>query len=551
MGNGNNVLLIWPDRDKGFYNFDPIGLITGQKTLFFPLPLLYVAAALGNEWNYSLVDEGIEKLTEQEIDNADYFLISVNTLQRYATEDLLQRLIPRNKPIIIGGPLVSTLDHLFNHELITKVFGEIEAFEATRLPEKKTVAECLCADMHLHTLQKEYHAKGHPDIRNNLPPRYDLVKKSDYFSLSLQTSRGCPHHCDFCQQIILNGKHQRKTREQVHEELDALYKLGRNVTVLIIDDNMMGDIGNPDAKSEYMLLLDTIEKWQIDHAYPFDFFTQCSLDIAEHEDVVKKMSKIGLNIMFIGIESVDDDALASVHKKQNLERDMLKNISVLQKSGIGIFAGVIIGFDNESDATISKQIEFIEKTNIPLIAPTPLHALPGTRMYKDLLAQNRISRNPDALTNTFWSNIIPLQNPAVHYGYFYRYLDEVYNPKAYFARCIRWIKAWNDSYVIPGKKGSLPTNLRVKRILRSFVYQGILSDYRFAFYRYLIHALFNFCTNYNKLSLALYLGYMFQLANTSSKNAKKFVKNLPEEFYDEWKCRFPEAASEKVANGYQ
>jgi len=549
MGTGNNVLLIWPDRDKGFYDFDPVGLITGQKTLFFPLPLLYVAAALGKTWNYSLIDEGIEKLTDDEIDKADYYLISVNTLQRYATEELLQRLLPRNKPIIIGGPLISTLDHLFKHALVTKVYGEIEAYDAAQQHVKKTVAQCLCEDMHAHSLKKEYHAKGHPDIKNNLTPRYDLVKKADYFSLSLQTSRGCPHHCDFCQQIILNGKHRRKTREQVHEELDALYKLGRNVTVLIIDDNMIGDLDNPEAKSEYMLHLETIEKWQIEHEYPFDFFTQCSLDIAEHEDVVEKMSKIGLNIMFIGIESVDNEALASVHKKQNLERDMLKNISILQKFGIGIFAGVIIGFDNESDITISKQIEFIKKSNIPLIAPTPLHALPGTNMYKNLLSQDRISQNPDALTNVFWSNIIPLQNPRIHYGYFYRYIDEVYDPKAYFDRCIRWIKGWNDSYVIPGKKGSLPTNLRIKRLIRSFVYQGILSNYRFLFYRYLISVLFNFITNYNKLSLALYLGYMFQLANTSSKNAKRFVENLPKEFYEEWKSRFPETVPQKDTNG--
>ncbi len=543
MNKGNNVLLIWPDREKGFYNFDPVGLITGQKTMFFPLPLIYVAAALGEEWNYTLVDEGVEPLHEKQLQNADFYLISVNLSQRFATENIIQRLLPYNKPIVIGGPLIKTLDHIFCHPRISKVYGEIEACETSQVEQGTTIAELLAHDMKTGTLKREYHAKGHPDIKKNKPPRYDLVKSADYFLFSMQTSRGCPHHCDFCQQVAFYGNHRRKSNEQVMKELDSLLKLSENRTVLITDDNLMGDINNPEKKQEFIDLLNAFLEWQKKNDYPFDFCTQCSLEVAGHEDIVELMSKIGLNMMFIGIESVDETALTSVHKKQNLEKDMIAQIRILQRYGMGIYAGVIIGFDNESESSIRKQIEFIKKSHIPFIAPMTMFGFPGTKLYKRLLTDNRISSDLDALTKPFYTNVIPLIHPQKMYGYYLQYLQEIYNPKEYFSRCIAWITEWNDAFVLPGKKGSLPLNARLRRISRSFIYQGILSEYRFEYLKYILKTIIYFRKNFNKLSLALFLGYMFQLLYNSTNDIAHFVRNLPHEIIDEWESRLPENAN--------
>lgn len=534
MEKNNNILLIWPERDKGFYTLDPIGLITGQKTLFFPLPLIYVAAALGYDWNYILVDEGIEPPTEKQLYNSDYFMISVNVLQHYSTDALIKKLLPYKKPIIVGGPLISTLEHIFDYPGVTKVFGEIEAFERTCSNKKITVAQCLSNDMKNNTLKKEYHSIGHPDLTQNNPPRYDLVKKTNYFALSMQTSRGCPHHCDFCQQISLYGRQRRKNPAQVYDELDALLKLRQNITVIIIDDNLMGDISTPDRKQVLIEHLETIKKWQIKNHYPFDFFMQCSLDVAEHEDIVELMSEIGLNIIFVGIETIDNEALASVHKKQNLVKDMITEIRTLQQFGMGVFAGIIIGFDNDSEESLNKQIDFIRQSHIPIVAPSLLQAFPGTPLYKRFKAQNRISRDHDALTKVFHTNVIPLQHPKIIYNYFRRYLEEVYDPSAYFTRCIHWIKNWNDKYVIPGKKGSLPTNVKLARIIRSIFYQGIIAEYRFEYYKYILKSFWYFRTNYNKIALAFYLSYMFQATFNSTKNAVQFVNNLPSYIIEEW-----------------
>lgn len=534
MTKNNNILLIWPDRDKGFYDFDPVGLIIGQKTLFFPLPLIYVAAALGEEWNYTLIDEGVEPVSDKEIENADFYLISVNILQRFAADALIKRLLPQNKPIIIGGPLISTIDHLFDHPLISKVYGEIEA---NCHGYSSTVAELLSDDMKNGTLKKEYHSQGHPDLKQFSPPRYDLVKKSGYFALSMQTSRGCPHHCDFCQQFVLYGRHRRKTTDQVLKELDLLLELGQNVTVIITDDNLMGEINNPDEKRIFIDLLLAIKEWQVQHNFPFDFLTQCSLDLTDHEDVIKLMSSIGLNIMFIGIESVDDDALASVHKSQNRNMNIIDRIRLLQNYGIGIYGGVIIGFDNESPETIQKQIDFVKNSNIPVVSPTMIMGLKGTVHFKSLKKEQRICEDPEVITKALWTNVIPLQHPRIIYNYYLRYLEEIYEPSAFFTRCLKWIKNWNDAYVIPGKKGSLPSNVRIKRIFRSTLFQGILASYRLEYWKYILKSLFYFFNDYNRLSLALYLAYIFPMTYQSTRNVRNFVKDLPSELIEEWNKR--------------
>jgi hypothetical protein len=137
------------------------------------------------------------------------------------------------------------------------------------------------------------------------------------------------------------------------------------------------------------------------------------------------------------------------------------------------------------------------------------------------------------------------------YGYLKTYITEIYEPKEYFRRCLCWIKAWNDAYVIPGKKGSIPSNVRVKRIVRSIIYQGILSDYRCEYLKYIVQSILLFGRNGNRLALALYLGYMFQVAYHSRKDTIRFTDNLPQEVIDEWENRFVKSDQSKNPGALQ
>jgi radical SAM superfamily enzyme YgiQ (UPF0313 family) len=532
-----NLLLVWPATDKGFYDFNPLNELFGQKGQFYPLSLLAVAGALGPEWNYRFVDDNITPVNKKHFSGVDYILISVNILQKKSAERIIHLARVLNKPVIAGGPLLSTHDTVFEG-LCTRVIGEIEAQDESELENGLSLAETLSRDMKADNLKDTYRAKGHPDITQVRAPRYDLADPGIYFNISLQTSRGCHHSCEFCQEVPLYGRHQRKTVPQVMHELDLLHSSGGNKTVYIIDDNFMGNITRAEEKDKFKQMLLAIQGWQARHDYPFDFFSQCSLELADHEDIVPLMTKIGINILFLGIETLSNQSLALINKKQNINQDQVAKVKKLQSYGMGVAAGLIYGFDGDGGDAIDSQIEFLRKSNIPLAGLSILQAPHGTRLYKRMEEDGRLSKDPEALTKSFRTNIILHTHPRDFYRHYLRFAKTVYGAKEYFDRCLAWITDWNDAYVLPGKRGSIPSNYRVFRLLRSFCIQGVFSSYGLTYWEFLFRSLIRFRSNSNKLALALYLAYFYRVASDVTIKIEQFVDNLPQELVDEWEGRF-------------
>jgi len=534
--NGNNVLLIWPKTDKGYYDLNPLSHIFGQKGAFFPLPLLCVASALGDSWNYSIADENVRPVSDAEACQTDFFLISCNVLQRNAVENLLARLEPYRKPIIVGGPISATIPDAFSNRKITKVIGEIEGVEQSTAETGTTVAELLSLHMKAGALRPQYRSRGFPDLRTIRPPRIDLLKSNRYFTFSMQTSRGCHNNCDFCQERFLYGTHRRKNTAQVMAELDQLVVLGRQRCVFIIDDNFTGNVSIPERKREISELLDAMYQWQRAHQFPFDFFSQCSIEIADHDDLMELMARAGLNLVFLGIETINSAALKSVHKTQNVKADILSAIDRIRGHGIGIMGGLIVGFDEDTADSVDAVAKFVQQSSIPFTGISLLFAPPGTRLYSRLYAQGRISGDPDALTKSFRTNIIPKMHPAQLYGHYFRLAKTLYSADAYFSRCLRWTDRWNDSHVLPGTKGSVPANLRINRIARSVFHQGFLSRYRFHYWIYVARLIVKFRRNRNKIAVAMYLGYFFSVIDSVVNHLEKFMVAIPEEIISEWEA---------------
>lgn len=205
----NNVLLIWPKTDPGFYDFSPLNAIFKQKGQFTPLPLLTIAAELGNDWKYVVADEEAGSIDIEAVKLADYFFISANILQKKSLDNLIDTLKIYKKPIIIGGPLLSTIPAAVPDNVI-KVIGELESIEEASIDKSETLAQMLSRDMKQGKLKNIYKATGHPDLGKSAIPRYDLVNLPAYF-ITMQTSRGCHHYCDFCQLVPLYGRHHRKS----------------------------------------------------------------------------------------------------------------------------------------------------------------------------------------------------------------------------------------------------------------------------------------------------------------------------------------------------
>src|SRR5262249_43315707 len=172
-------------------------------------------------------------------------------------------------------------------------------------------------------------------------PRYDLVPFRRYAMGCVQTSRGCPYQCEFCDIIVIFGRRPRvKSAEQVVAEVEAQYRLGARV-IFLVDDNFIGN------KKAAKVILRALIAWQRAHGYPLAFFTEASLDLAEDAELMGLMAEAGLVAVFIGIESPDEAALRETKKYQNVRGSLVDRVRRVQGAGLEVYAGMIVGFDSD------------------------------------------------------------------------------------------------------------------------------------------------------------------------------------------------------------
>ena len=190
---------------------------------------------------------------------------------------------------------------------------------------------------------------------------------------SVQFSRGCPFTCEFCDIIVIFGRRPRiKSSSQIIKELEALLEQGVEM-VFIVDDNLIGN------KKAIKPVLTAVADWQEANGYPFIFFTEASLDLAEDEELLELM--IGANILsvFIGIESPNEASLRETKKLQNVRGSaMVDRVHRIQDAGIEVWCGMIVGFDNDDRSIFEAQRRFIEDARIAHAMIGMLVAIPKT-----------------------------------------------------------------------------------------------------------------------------------------------------------------------------
>ena len=130
-------------------------------------------------------------------------------------------------------------------------------------------------------------------------------------------------------------------------------------------------------------MLPAIIKWQENHT-GITFNTEVSINLAKDEVLLEMMSKAGFNTVFVGIETPDTDSLAECGKSQNEGRDLAEDVRIIQRAGLQVQAGFIVGFDNDTPSIFQRQIDFIQKTGIVTAMVGLLQAPTGTRLYERL-----------------------------------------------------------------------------------------------------------------------------------------------------------------------
>ncbi len=429
------VLLVWPYRERGIaaQMFDYTLEITRFKEQIPPVGLLTLAAYLPDSWRLKLVDLNVRPLEDAEIDAADLVLMSGIVGQETSLVAEARRVRARGKYLIGGGSYINSSHFRVEDEFDTLCVGEAEPY----------VAE-LVADIEAGTIKRRY---GNDDKTifaefDVKPPRWDLLgpnAQKQYFLATIETSRGCPFNCEFCDIISVFGRKPRyKTPDQVRRELDALYAANWRGIVAIIDDNLIG--GN----AECSLLMDTLIEWQEAHGHPFYFAANVSMNIAEHDDHIEQFLRAGIRVIFVGVESPNVESLKETGKRQNIKKgvSMLDRLHKLIEAGFELEYGMLIGFDHDTVETLNTIEQFIEDTNVPNALFQILQALDNTALYDRLKAEGRLKESAGhdvhsifhGRTN-FRTNI---DEEALAEGYA-RVLANIYEPSRYYDRTRRFI----------------------------------------------------------------------------------------------------------------
>ncbi|MEP0009052.1 MAG: radical SAM protein, partial [Balneola sp.] len=360
------ILFVNPDMPVTCWTMDKEVDLAGYDALFPPLGLLTVAALLPEEWDKKLVDLNIESLEDSDILEADYVFIGGMNVQEVSMREVISRAKKFDKPIVAGGPLLT-------HEY--ERFPEIDHFV---LNEAEITLPLFLEDLEKGEPKKIYTTSEFADVHETPLPLWHLAKLDRYGANLIQYSRGCPYMCDFCDVTSLFGRRPRtKTPEQIVRELDSIPDIESFGIIFFADDNLIGN-----KKLVKQELLPELKTWQDNRKTKIMLATQLTITLADDDEMMTQMLEAGFGMVFIGLETPDEDTLALCRKKQNTKRNLIDNVKYLQTSGFEVMAGFILGFDNDDEGVFDRQIEFIQESGIVMCIIGLLNAPPGTELHE-------------------------------------------------------------------------------------------------------------------------------------------------------------------------
>lgn len=419
------VLMVYPKIPTTYWSFKYALPFIKKKASFPPLGLLTIASMMPKNYDIKLIDMNTTKLREKDILNADIVFISAMIVQKESFEEVVKLCNDLGKPVVAGGPYP------------TSSYKSITGVDYFVLNEGEITLPQFLSDFEKGQAKPIYFDETKPDITKTPVPRFDLIKTKHYSDMMLQFSRGCPFNCEFCDIIEMFGRIPRtKEPEQFIRELEEVYNTGFRGAIFIVDDNFIGN------KANVKKLLPKIEQWQKQNKYPFTFFTEASVNLAQDDELMELMVKAGFDMVFLGIETPVEECLASANKHQNVKVDLLESISKIQSKGLEVTGGFIIGFDSDPHNIFDLMIEFIQKSKIPLAMVGLLTALPNTQLYRRLKAEGRLLKESKGdNTHHIELNFIPKMDINKLTEGYKRVLKEIYKPKKYFQRCWHLLKS--------------------------------------------------------------------------------------------------------------
>ena len=461
------ALLVYPEFPTTYWGQEYTNAITGKRAVVPPLGLTTCAALLPRDWELRLVDLNVEPLDDAALRWADVVMISAMRMQQESFHEIVRRAHALDKRVVAGGPYVTTdpdaapdVDHI--------VLGEAEQ----TLPE-------LARALEAGTAPRRIEAPERPDVTRSPAPRFDLLRMDRYNAVGVQFSRGCPFNCEFCDIIEIFGRVPRtKTPDQFIDELNSLLATGFRGAVFVVDDNFIGN------KVAARKMLTRLTEWSRAERFPFDFFTEASVNLASDDGLIRGLVEAGFSSVFLGIETPSREALLETQKRQNMHLDLAQSVEKLVDSGLEVMAGFIVGFDSDDEDIFDRQYEFIAASPISMAMVGILTALPGTQLWRRLLAEGRLSGDSHG-DGAFRPNFVTkLPEDKLVLGY-RGLLERLYQPRAYFDRALRCLTLQRHR---PMGAYRRPLGQGLRSLASSLWRQGVLAKYRWEYWRFLARA---------------------------------------------------------------
>jgi radical SAM superfamily enzyme YgiQ (UPF0313 family) len=302
--------------------------------------------------------------------DADFVALSFMDYLSPHAYDVAARFRALGKVVVAGGKFASTFPEEVQPHFDSILVGEAQGLWPT-----------MVGDMVAGTLKPRYVADDTPSLANIPPPRYDLVEKQFPVRIVVEASRGCPHPCTYCQLNIKRLPFRARPVEDVIQDLGATKSLPwhRRKLAMILDNNLGGDLQNAKA---ILRAIPSLKYWAIG--------TQFSIECLRDEEFVELLARANCRMAFIGMESLNDESLQGVQKRQNKASEYKELFARLHSRGILTFSGLMFALEEDTPEYYGKLPERLDEVEVSAILPSISIPLYGTPWYRQVEAEGRL-----------------------------------------------------------------------------------------------------------------------------------------------------------------
>jgi hopanoid C-2 methylase len=464
------ILCVFPRYAPSFGTFEHAFPLAGVRAFMPPQGLLVIAAALPRSWQVRFIDENLRAAAADDFRWADAVFVSGMHIQRPQIRDICRRAQAFGKAAVLGGSSVSAAPERYPE------FDYLHVGELGDATER--LIAMLARDPSRPAHQVVLTTRERRELSEFPLPAYELVELGRYFLGSIQFSSGCPYQCEFCDIPALYGRNPRlKTPDQILTELDKLLAGGCNGAVYFVDDNF---IAHRRAVRE---LLPHLVDWQRRNGYPFYFACEATLNIAKRSDVLELMREANFGTVFCGIETPQPEALRAIAKQHNTVVPILEAVETLNSYGMEIVSGIILGLDTDTPDAATDLVEFIERSQIPMLTINLLQALPRTPLWDRLAREGRLVEDDDRESNVEFR--LPYEQVMAMWR---DCMARAYRPDAVFDRFRHQVsRTYPNRLKLPNspQRTSWRNVRRALGILGRLLWAvGILGDYRREFWKF-------------------------------------------------------------------